>query len=159
MCFVLWPKFAVLTWPSPCFSVLLVLSFASFLPQLQLLWLRRDSSGISLYYVLFNLIIATELFTIDLAMLTSVDGGDIFVHSPASTGDWLNLAQFGTVCIMWTLMYVNPSSGLLPLSMANLKFPSVLLPASCSTLETDLIQSQRPRLYSTHATSSSLWCP
>lgn len=104
MCFVLYPKFAVLTWPFLCFSVLLVLSFASFLPQLQLLWLRRDSSGISLYYVLFNLIVATELFTIDLAMLTSVDGGDIFVHSPATAGDWLNLAQFGTVWVMWTLM-------------------------------------------------------
>lgn len=149
----------MLIWPSPCFSVLLVLSSTSFLPQLQLLWLRRDSSGISLYYVLFNLIVATELFTIDLAMLTSVDGGNIFVHSPATTGDWLNLAQFGTVWVLWTLMYVRPSSGLLPLSMANLKFPSASLPASCFTLETDLIQSQQPCLYSTHATSSSLWCP
>lgn len=86
-----------------------MLSLASFLPQLQRLWLRRDSSGISLAYVLFNLMVATELFTIDLAILTSVDGGDIFVHSPASVGDWLNLAQFGTVWVMWALVYVKLS--------------------------------------------------
>ncbi|KAH8756568.1 hypothetical protein F5883DRAFT_649172 [Diaporthe sp. PMI_573] len=85
--------------------VLLVLSFASFLPQLQLLWLRRDSSGISLCYVLFSLVVATELFTIDLSILTSAEGGEIFVHSPASTGDWLNLAQFGTVWLMWALIF------------------------------------------------------
>ncbi|KAG6356305.1 hypothetical protein INS49_015692 [Diaporthe citri] len=86
--------------------VLLVLSFASFLPQLQLLWLRRDSSGLSLCYVLFNLVVATELFTIDLAILVSVDGGDIFVHAPATTGDWLNLAQFGTVWVMWIMVLI-----------------------------------------------------
>lgn len=87
----------------------MVLSFASFLPQLQLLWLRRDSSGVSLYYVLFNLVVSTEIFTIDLAILNSVDGGNIFVHAPATIGDWLNLAQFGTVWVMWVVMYVNPS--------------------------------------------------
>lgn len=105
-----------LTWPRPFYRILLVLSFASFLPQLQLVWLRRDSSGISLYYVLFNLVVATELFTIDLAILTSAEGGDIFVHSPATTGDWLNLAQFGTVWAMWILVYVNVSgTTILPL--------------------------------------------
>ncbi|KAH8743749.1 hypothetical protein F5883DRAFT_592078 [Diaporthe sp. PMI_573] len=86
--------------------VLLVLSFASFLPQLQLLWLRRDSTGISLFYVLFNLIVITEQFTIDLALITSVDGGDIVVHTPATTGDWLNLAQFGTVWVLWVLFFI-----------------------------------------------------
>lgn len=101
-CFAL--EIVILIWPLPYFSVLLVLSFASFLPQLQLLWLRRDSLGINLYYALFNLIVATELFTIDLSILTSVDGGEIFVHSPATTGDWLNLAQFATVWVMWTLV-------------------------------------------------------
>lgn len=90
--------------------MLLVLSFLSFLPQLQLFWLRRDSSGVSLYYVLFNLVVSTELFTIDLSILTSVDGGDIFVHAPATIGDWLNLAQFGTVWVMWLVVYVDPSS-------------------------------------------------
>ncbi|KAK7710719.1 hypothetical protein SLS64_005622 [Diaporthe eres] len=62
-------------------------------------WLRI------LYYVLFNLIVATELFTIDLSILTSVDGGDIFVHSPATIGDWLNLAQFGTVWFIASVIY------------------------------------------------------
>lgn len=111
MCFASCSNSVGLTWPCPFYRILSVLSFASFLPQLQLVWLRRDSSGISLYYVLFNLVVATELFTIDLAILTSVDGGDIFVHSPATTGDWLNLAQFATVWVMWTLVYVNLASG------------------------------------------------
>lgn len=81
-----------------------MLSLASFLPQLQLLCLRRNSSGISLYYVLFNLVVTTEIFTIDLAILTGVEGSDIFVHNPASPGDWLNLAQFGIVWVMWLLV-------------------------------------------------------
>jgi hypothetical protein len=160
-------SFSILTQPCPYLSVLLVLSFASFLPQLQLLWLRRDSSGISLCYVLFNLVVATELFTIDLSILTSAEGGEIFVHSPASTGDWLNLAQFGTVWLMWALMYVNPrclrpdwtETRLPPLLDGKpLTLLSASLPASCSTLVIDLTLCLRSSLPSTQVTSSSPWC-
>lgn len=87
-------------------SVLLIFTFASFLPQIRQLWLRRDSSGISLYYVLFNLMVATQILTIDLAVLMGVEESDVFVTKPISAGDWLNLAQFGVVWALWALVYV-----------------------------------------------------
>ncbi|KAI8182797.1 hypothetical protein K4K52_006965 [Colletotrichum sp. SAR 10_76] len=87
--------------------VFLLLTFASFLPQLQRLWSRRDSSGVSLYYVLFNLLVATELLTIDLTLLTGVEDSDVFVQQPASLGDWLNLAQFAIVWALWALILVS----------------------------------------------------
>lgn len=103
-------KLATLTRRTSRFSVFLLLTFASFLPQLQRLWSRRDSSGVSLYYVLFNLLVATELLTIDLTLLTGVEDSDVFVHQPASLGDWLNLAQFAIVWALWALMYAYPST-------------------------------------------------
>jgi hypothetical protein len=67
--------------------------------------LRRDSSGISLYYVLFNLISATELFTISFFFLiNNVEESDVFVNRPPNAGDWLNLAQLALVWVLWLLM-------------------------------------------------------
>lgn len=61
----------------------IALSALSFLPQLGLLWLRRDSSGINLYYVLFNTIVATELFCMSFFLTVNhIDAPDIFVHHP-----------------------------------------------------------------------------
>jgi hypothetical protein len=86
---------------------LIILSFISFLPQLRLLVQRRTSSGISLYYVLFNLISATEQFTISfLFTVTQSEESDVFVETPPNTGDWLNLVQFTVVWILWLAMYV-----------------------------------------------------
>ncbi|KAF6815487.1 hypothetical protein CPLU01_14136 [Colletotrichum plurivorum] len=86
--------------------VLLIFTFASFLPQIRQLWTRRDSSGISLYYVLFNLMVATQILTIDLTVLMGVEESDVFVTKPISAGDWLNLAQFGAVWALWALVLV-----------------------------------------------------
>lgn len=79
------------------------MSFASFQPQLRLLWVRRDSSGISLYYVLWNLIVATELFTVSFFYIVNnrVEGSQFFVHNPPNVGDSLNLAQFALTWMLW----------------------------------------------------------
>jgi hypothetical protein len=90
-------------------SLLLLLSFASFLAQPQLLWVRGDSSGISLYYVLFNLIVASELFTVSFFHVVNnrVERSQFFVHQPPTVGDRLNLAQFAVVWVLWLLLYVG----------------------------------------------------
>lgn len=77
-------------------SILLVLTFASFLPQIRRIWVRRDASGISLRYVLFNLIAASEQFAVNFVyayLYTPGYGEEPFVHDPMTDGDWLNLAQ------------------------------------------------------------------
>jgi uncharacterized protein with PQ loop repeat len=85
------------------------LSFVSFLPQLRLLYTRKDSAGLSLFYLLFNLIVATELFTF--SFLLVVNSGmeekgkpDMFVHNPLDAGDSINLAQFALVWVLWLVM-------------------------------------------------------
>jgi hypothetical protein len=85
------------------------LSFVSFLPQLRLLYVRKDSAGLSLFYLLFNLIVATELFAI--SFLLVVNSGleekgkpNLFVHNPPDTGDNINLAQFTLVWVLWLVM-------------------------------------------------------
>ncbi|OBT61485.1 hypothetical protein VE03_09356 [Pseudogymnoascus sp. 23342-1-I1] len=96
--------------------VLIVLTAFSFLPQLCLLWSKQDSTGISIGYVLANLLVATEQLT--LAMYVTVvvpdSAGGTFTHSPLSTGDWLNLVQ---TLVSWAMfmvffvlcLYLDPS--------------------------------------------------
>ncbi|KAK0660439.1 hypothetical protein QBC41DRAFT_330939 [Cercophora samala] len=86
--------------------VFLILSLLSFQPQIARLYHRRDSAGISLYYVLFNLIIATELFSISFFHIANnrYGGTDSFVHDPPSFGDLLNLAQFTVVWMAWVII-------------------------------------------------------
>lgn len=82
-----------------------MLSALSFLPQVSLLWVRRDSSGINLYYVLFNTIVATELFTVSFFLTVNhIEAPDIFVHHPATVGDKLNLAQLTVSWLLWLVM-------------------------------------------------------
>ncbi|KAL2128445.1 hypothetical protein VTI74DRAFT_9183 [Chaetomium olivicolor] len=103
--------------------VLLLLSFISFLPQLWLLWVRKDSSGLSLFYALWNLIVATELFTLSFLLVVnyageSLDKPDLFVHYPPDAGDRINLAQFTLVWALWVVIFTaclawrsNPDHG------------------------------------------------
>jgi hypothetical protein len=73
-------------------SFLLILSFVLFLPQLYRIWLGKDCSGISSYYVLLNLLSATEQFTMMFYYLVnSPDGTARNDGRPYNTGDWLNL--------------------------------------------------------------------
>ena len=84
---------------------MLILSVASFLPQLRLLVQRGNTAGISLYYLLFNVISATEQFAISFYFIVNrVDHSDVFTHDPPTVGDWLNLAQTTVVFIAWLVM-------------------------------------------------------
>ncbi|KAK4170666.1 hypothetical protein QBC36DRAFT_341471 [Triangularia setosa] len=90
--------------------VLLLLSFVSFLPQLQLLYVHKDSAGLSLFYVLFNLIVATELFTLSFLFVVNYarefDKPNMFVHAPLNAGDRINLAQFTLVWVLWLVIFI-----------------------------------------------------
>ncbi|KAK4204627.1 hypothetical protein QBC40DRAFT_345362 [Triangularia verruculosa] len=91
--------------------VLLLLSVVSFLPQLRLLYVRKDSAGLSLFYLLFNLIVATELFTLSFIFVVNYAreefaGPDLFVHDPLNAGDRMNLAQFALVWVLWLVIFI-----------------------------------------------------
>lgn len=86
-----------------------MLSALSFAPQLIRHWVRRDSSGVSLIYILFNLIGTTQQLTI----------GDLYLGLRGNVhicpSDWLwqyeltneiNLAQLLIVWAGMLLLYV-----------------------------------------------------
>lgn len=80
--------------------VLIVLSFASFLPQTYRLAQHGSWTGISLAYLLINLIVATEQLTLGLHLIViEANDGAIpgIVHKPRTFGDWLNLSQLAVV--------------------------------------------------------------
>lgn len=84
----------------------MVASIASFGPQLQALRRNADSAGISVYYVLFNLIVATH----DLALLVSANidwEGNFLVEQPPAAQDWLNVAQFLVTWLGQLVLYVS----------------------------------------------------
>lgn len=106
---------AVLTLTGLCFitadfllayRVLLVLNWGSFIPQVRRLRRKRESSGVSLTYVLFNLINATEQFAFA-TFLTVNDLGGLLVGNAHSRGDQINLVQFAGVFFLWLLMLVE----------------------------------------------------
>lgn len=86
-------------------SILCFLTFLSFLPQLRRILAKKDSTGISLYYLLYNLISATEQFTLGFYFVISDSlSREVFVHYPVNTGDWLNMAQLTVVWLMSLVM-------------------------------------------------------
>ncbi|CAM1501515.1 Fc.00g034990.m01.CDS01 [Cosmosporella sp. VM-42] len=92
------PRNVLPNWPR---IILLVLSFLSYLPQLRRILAKRDSSNISLYYILFNLIVATEQFTLGYVYIVSHHHDlRVFVCTPRNVGDWLNLTQLTIVWLM-----------------------------------------------------------
>ncbi|GLA14607.1 hypothetical protein AnigIFM62618_001044 [Aspergillus niger] len=92
--------------PSWVRILLLGLSIISFLPQLQLLWTTKNSSGLSLRYLLFNLICATEQFLLAFLYNNTPDAEpNMFVESPGSLGDWLNLIQITVIWILSSLTF------------------------------------------------------
>ncbi|KAL4860777.1 hypothetical protein BDV12DRAFT_181122 [Aspergillus spectabilis] len=87
--------------------ILIVFTTLSFLPQLHKLIASSDSSSISPYYVLSNLLLATNHFTIYLAFCVSdPSGGGVVVHNPPSTADFLNLTQVFVVWLLFSLVFV-----------------------------------------------------
>lgn len=84
--------------------ILSLLSGASFLPQMHRIWVHGNSHGISLGYLLINLISATEQFTVGFYYVSMPTKNEIFVGSPLRTGDWLNLAQLALVWVLHLLL-------------------------------------------------------
>ncbi|GKZ85693.1 hypothetical protein AnigIFM56816_011664 [Aspergillus niger] len=92
--------------PSWVRILLLGLSIISFLPQLQLLWTTKNSSGLSLRYLLFNLICATEQFLLAFLYNNNPEAEpNMFVENPGSLGDWLNLIQITVIWILSSLTF------------------------------------------------------
>jgi hypothetical protein len=77
--------------------VLIVLTVLSFNPLLQRLQDLGENTGISLFYLLVNLIVATEQLTIGIVLIAYEFGADSVSHHPPMPGDWLNLVQFAAV--------------------------------------------------------------
>ncbi|KAJ6110195.1 hypothetical protein N7486_002430 [Penicillium sp. IBT 16267x] len=106
--------------------ILILLSGASYLPQLHRIWVHGNCQGISLGYLLLNLISATEQFTIGFFILVNHKGGtDLFVETPVTAGDWLNLAQLTLVWVLHLLSQVPSNLFYIKvLSILCLWFPS-----------------------------------
>ena len=114
----------------PPYSLLLAVSLASFLPQLGVLLVRRDSSGMSPFYVLSNLLCATEQLAVMFLSAVITPDEPLIVHSPLTLGDWINLGHTAAVWVLWLVVYVHNS-------------PPLLLLASVTRLTT--VRRRRPR--------------
>lgn len=146
--------------------ILLVVSILSFIPQLRLLLVRRDSSGLSLYYVFLNLLVSIELVTVAaFFVVTLADvGSDTFVNEPPDTGDWINLAQLAVIFLLWLLTYVPKPRVQAKQSkdgcpsyrvQANPRFPYPGLPSPSSSPHRVVAVILLPPYPSPHSTSSS----
>ncbi|KAF4205921.1 hypothetical protein CNMCM5878_006475 [Aspergillus fumigatiaffinis] len=81
--------------------IVLLLTFASFTPQIQHVWQRRDAKGISSSYLLFNLICATEhVFFGFFWMVNMREWPGFWTHLPITVLDWVNFVQLTGV---WAL--------------------------------------------------------
>ena len=84
------------------FSILLVLTVTSFIPQLYRTTSRKNSSGISTNYLLFNLISATEQFAFTFFYIAdSIREDKGFHREPVTVGNWIDLAQTVVVLLYW----------------------------------------------------------
>ncbi|KAL3263330.1 hypothetical protein ABHI18_001867 [Aspergillus niger] len=87
-------------------EVLLGLEITVFLPQIWRIWSQKTSTGLSLLYIFFNLLSATERFTNAFFgtvnwTIAGANAPGFFVHDPRTIGDWLNLVQLG---VDWVLL-------------------------------------------------------
>ncbi|VUC27414.1 unnamed protein product [Clonostachys rosea] len=98
---------------------LLILTILTFGPHLYFLIRKRDSSPVSIVYILLNLVVATEQFAAsyffaiyptNTKCLICPTYKGIFSHTPLDVGDWLNFAHFLTVFVLWLIMYTIPPS-------------------------------------------------
>ncbi|KAJ6142728.1 hypothetical protein N7471_002181, partial [Penicillium samsonianum] len=89
--------------------ILLILTVVSFIPQILRIWTKKNIKGISSFYILFNLISATEQLTIYIYLLFNEydpKGGTIFLHTPPSAGDWFSLCHCAIVSILSFALFV-----------------------------------------------------
>lgn len=84
-------------------SFLLILTIASFYPQIFRVQTTHTTHGISLLSILWSLIRATEQLTISIFSLYVDVGsdGNILLHDPLSKGDRFNLWHFAIVTLLF----------------------------------------------------------
>ncbi|OHF03004.1 ATP synthase F0 [Colletotrichum orchidophilum] len=95
--------------PNSSRFILSILSVVSYLPQCHRLREQGHCDGLSLYYVLFNLLSATEQVTIGFFLNVNNDGSlrpDVFVNTPATAGDWFNLGQLVVVWLCSLYLFI-----------------------------------------------------
>lgn len=81
-------------------------SIASFAPQVNRIKSIGACTGISVYYVLYNLIIATYNFALILSAAIEREEGNFFMPDRPDIRDWLNLAQFSVAWLGQLFMCV-----------------------------------------------------
>ncbi|KAL0944847.1 uncharacterized protein CTRU02_202734 [Colletotrichum truncatum] len=94
-------------WARVFLSIATVLSY---LPQYHRITEQGTCDGLSLYYVFFMLISATE--QISIGFFLNVNGRglpreDVFVNNPATLGDWCNLAQLAVVWVSVLALFIQ----------------------------------------------------
>jgi hypothetical protein len=84
-------------------SILLILTIASFYPQIFRIQTTHMTRGISSLSILWSLIRATEQLTISIFSLYVDVGsdGNILLHDPPSKGDRFNLWHFAIVTVLF----------------------------------------------------------
>ncbi|KAL4793087.1 hypothetical protein BDV19DRAFT_232912 [Aspergillus venezuelensis] len=94
--------------------ILTILTTASFVPQLYKIWKRKAAAGISLSYLVINMICATEHFTDIFFLLvnnsTNPNAGpdaEHFIHSPKKAGDWINLAHVAVIWFCFCVLFIS----------------------------------------------------
>ncbi|PYI12925.1 hypothetical protein BO99DRAFT_397778 [Aspergillus violaceofuscus CBS 115571] len=89
--------------------ILLILTIASFYPQLFRIQTTHTTRGISSLSILWSLIRATEQLTISIFSLYVDVGsdGNILLHDPPSKGDRFNLYHFALVSVLFLLLFVR----------------------------------------------------
>lgn len=89
--------------------IFLFLSLLSFAPQAYRLHQRGNSRGLSIHYVLLNLISTTQQFTLAYVEFPVQHCGNYDQNCPSPTpGDWVNFIQLGVTWLAWFGMFVRP---------------------------------------------------
>ncbi|BDD62258.1 hypothetical protein MAP00_007234 [Monascus purpureus] len=82
-----------------------------FSPSFKKTWVRKSSCGISIFYLLFNLVSTTEHFTLFFFSLVNAGNSEtpihMFRHHPPNVGDWFNFAQISMVWLLFLFLLVN----------------------------------------------------
>ncbi|KAL3459213.1 hypothetical protein BJX64DRAFT_265232 [Aspergillus heterothallicus] len=100
--------------------ILSLLTIASFIPQFHLIWARKNADGISLLYVFYSLVAATEQFALNFGFIALIEptNDKVFVHNPRTVGDWLNFAQTLIFMALFLVFFILalwfPSKGSTP---------------------------------------------
>jgi uncharacterized protein with PQ loop repeat len=86
-------------------SAFVLSTVLTFIPQYTKILEKNTCDGISLYYLVLNLIIFTEQFAVYLHLiLVAHDAPTIIVDSPPSVLDYLNLLQFGVTWFCFLIL-------------------------------------------------------